>query len=233
MATFYAPEIEKTLTLPEEESMHCARVLRLQAGDSVEVIDGVGGLFHCEIVTPHPKHTEVRIVEREYAKPPVCKVHIAIAPTKNIDRSEWMVEKATEIGIAEITPLLCRFSERKNINTERLRKIAISTTKQSKHIYLPKVNDLTPIDTFIKNNNDEVRFIAHCYEQKKEELFRVCPRAGSVVVMVGPEGDFSTEEVETALAHGFRPVTLGESRLRTETAGIVACHIVNLRQETL
>ena len=229
MTLFYAPEIVAVPFLPEEESLHCAKVLRLKAGDRAHVIDGRGGLYEVELVTPHVKHTEVRIVsvQENFEKRPF-RVHLAIAPTKNMDRFEWFFEKATEIGVDTITPLLCRFSERKVIKTERIEKILISAAKQSLKAFVPQLNAMCSFTDFLKTVSESQRFIAHCYDTDKPHLLQVCSPCSDVVIMVGPEGDFSREEVSTALVHNFQPVTLGDSRLRTETAGVVACHLITV-----
>ena len=225
MHRFYAPEICDTLTLPEVESGHCVRVLRLKEGDEIEVVDGNGNCHLCRISLAHHKRCAVEIVSTEHETPHWgSSITIAIAPTKNLDRMEWMVEKCTEIGVDEITPLLCRFSERKTLRNDRLEKIILSAAKQSLTPYLPRLNPLTDFETFIADNAQEQRFIAHCYKDDKRELRDEIQRGKSVCVLIGPEGDFSEEEVQHALAKGFLPVGLGKSRLRTETAGVVACH---------
>ena len=233
MNLFYAPDIAQTLTLPEEESQHCAKVLRMKAGERIHIIDGVGGLYEAQITEAHPKRTQVEIlnVQIEYGRRPF-RLHLAVAPTKNIDRFEWFVEKATEIGFDELTPLCCRYSERKVIKPERIEKILVSAAKQSLKAYVPRLNPMTTFKEFINNSSSLISnsslFIAHCYDQPKKHLLHACPTASDVVVMVGPEGDFSEEEVELALRSSFQAITLGESRLRTETAGVVACHLVTV-----
>jgi 16S rRNA (uracil1498-N3)-methyltransferase len=196
----------------------------MQTGDSIIVIDGKGGYYEAEITLPHHKRCEFRIVKatQNFGKRNY-RLHIAIAPTKNIERIEWFIEKATEIGIDEITPLLCRFSERKNVKDERLEKIIVSAAKQSKKAYFPVLNPLTPFDQFLKSAKAENCYIAHCYEQDKKQLSIELKGQKDVLILIGPEGDFSKEEVESAMKAGFVPVTLGDSRLRTETAGVVAC----------
>lgn len=222
MHIFYQPDIEFGI-LSEEESLHAVKVLRLQVDDEIYIIDGVGGFYHAKITNPHAKRTVFEVVKdiSEYGKRNY-KLHIAIAPTKSIDRFEWFIEKAVEIGVDEITPLLCRFSERKRINHERIEKIIISAAKQSKKAYLPVLHPLTSCQDFIKNAKSPHKFIAHCYEEDKKELKNLVEKNSDLLVMIGPEGDFSQEEVELALAYDFQPVSLGESRLRTETAGLVA-----------
>lgn len=227
---FYTPDIENTPFLPEEESQHAVKVLRLQAGERIELVDGKGGYYKAGIVIPHHKRCEVQILEKqtEHHKRPY-HLHIAIAPTKNIERLEWFAEKVTEIGIDEITPVICRFSERKIVKHERLEKILISAMKQSKQAYLPRLNEQCMFDTFIKRTDLNQRFIAHCYDEaSKKMLSSLYQPNQSTTILIGPEGDFSEEEIEKALKTGFTPVSLGENRLRTETAGVVACHTVNL-----
>ena len=232
MYLFYTPNIEIEHFLSEEESGHCIRVLRYTRGDEILLTDGKGNTYNARITNPHPKHCEFEIISSErQQKSHNFYLHIAIAPTKNIERMEWMVEKCTEIGIDEITPLLCRFSERKQIRTDRLEKIILSAAKQSLTPYLPKLNPLTDYNTFINNAHEETRFIAHCYKEDKRELKTEIQKGRSCLVLIGPEGDFSEEEVKNALAKGFIPVSLGNSRLRTETAGVVACHTAILMNE--
>ena len=239
MYLFYTPqivgtadEIGKTYSLDEEESGHCVRVLRYTRGDEILLTNGQGMTYTAVITNPHPKHCEfeVRTAEKQ-SKHHSNYIHIAIAPTKNVERIEWFVEKCTEIGVDEITPLLCRFSERKQLRIDRLQKIILSAAKQSLTPYLPKLNEMTDCTEFIRGTEEETRFIAHCYKEDKRDLRNEIKPGKSVVVMIGPEGDFSEQEIAEALQHHFVPVSLGESRLRTETAGIVACHICNLFNE--
>lgn len=225
MYLFYTPDIETTRCLSEEESGHCVRVLRYGRGDEILLTDGGGTTYRARITNPHPKHCEFEILASEKQAPTHdFYLHIAIAPTKNIERLEWMVEKCTEIGVDEITPLLCRYSERKTLRTDRLEKIILSAAKQSLTPYLPKLNPLTDFGTLVGQAAQEQRFIAHCYKDDKRELKDEIRRGKSVCVLIGPEGDFSEEEVAQAIKNGFVPVGLGKSRLRTETAGVVACH---------
>lgn len=229
MALFYAPNIKNDLTLPEEESQHAVKVLRMEEGDTLEIVDGKGGFYNAKITIAHHKKCKVSI-EREtlcYHKRPI-HLHIAIAPTKNIERIEWFAEKAAEIGIDEITPLICRFSERKVIKRERIEKILISAMKQSKKAYLPTINEQMTFNDFMKCEHKGELYIAHCYEQDKKDLCKTYKANNDVTILIGPEGDFSEEEVRKALEKGFVPVSLGNSRLRTETAGLVACHTINL-----
>lgn len=225
MQLFYSPDITPPLyTLSEEESGHCVRVLRLKEGDSLHITDGKGTLYRAEVEDAHPKRCTIRIVEehREWEKRPYS-LTVAVAPTKNIDRIEWFVEKATECGIDRIVPILCDHSERKVIKGERLEKIAISAMKQSLKAYLPTIEPLTPIRTLLEEEFDGVRLIAHC-EEDMERIFmgELIDKGDNVMVLIGPEGDFSKEEIEAARKAGFKEVTLGKERLRTETAALAA-----------
>lgn len=231
---FYVPNIEETNFLSEEESHHAVKVLRLVEGDRVELVDGRGNYYTAEITFAHHKKCEVRILEKvENYNPLPCHIHIAIAPTKNMDRIEWFAEKVTEIGVGEITPLLCDHSERKVIKIDRLEKIVVSAMKQSKKAMMPTLNEMTAFKQFVKKYADfsGKKYIAHCYEEERKSLVCDYVKGSDVVVLIGPEGDFSEEEVCLALSCGFVPVTLGESRLRTETAGIAACHTVHVINE--
>lgn len=234
MYLFYCPDIETSQTLSEEESAHCVRVLRYTAGDEILITDGRGTTYTARITNPHPKHCDFEIISREAQEAlHDFHLHIAVAPTKNIERVEWLVEKCTEIGADEITMLLCRFSERKQIRMDRLEKIMLSAAKQSLKHYLPKLNDLRDFKTFIREEaqKDQDCFIAHCYKEDKRELKNELTPRRDVLVLIGPEGDFSEEEVKEALSLGFKPVGLGKARLRTETAAIVACHTAVLLNE--
>jgi 16S rRNA (uracil1498-N3)-methyltransferase len=230
MQLFYTPGItDSNFYLDETESKHAVRVLRLTNGDKIQLVDGNGNFFEAQIVNAHPKRCEVEITEKigGFGKRNHY-LHLAVAPTKNIDRFEWFLEKATEIGVDEITPVLCDHSERKVIKNERLEKVIISAMKQSLKAYLPKLNGLTPLKNILDSNFEGKRFIAHCYEQDKRELKNELASSQSNLILIGPEGDFSEEEVKLAVEKRFIPVSLGESRLRTETAAVVACHTVNL-----
>ncbi len=235
MYLFYTPDIETMQCLSEEESGHCVRVLRYGVGDEILLTDGRGTTYHAVITNPNPRRCEFRVVSGEVQKPGHnFRLHIAIAPTKNIERLEWMVEKTTEIGIDAITPLLCRFSERKQLRTDRLQKIILSAAKQSLTPYLPELDELTPYADFIASHRPDDHtqcFIAHCYETDKRLLRNEIQTGKDIVVLIGPEGDFSEQEVQMALNAGYIPVSLGSSRLRTETAGVVACHTAILLNE--
>lgn len=233
MNIFYTPDIDgEQYTLSEQESKHCIRVLRNSIGDELTLVDGSGGLYKSEIIDANPKRCSVRVIEKieEFQKRDF-HVHLAIAPTKNNDRLEWFLEKATEIGLNEITPLLCEHSERKQIKQERLEKVVVSAMKQSLKAYLPKLNNLTTFETLLANSEADQKFIAHCEDGDKNHLYNEIEKGQNVLILIGPEGDFSPLEIEKALKFGFKPISLGESRLRTETAGVVATQIVNLVNE--
>ena len=211
----------------EEESAHAVRVLRLKTDDEITLVDGMGGWYRARITAPHHKRCETELLEQqtEYGKRPY-RLHIGIAPTKNIDRFEWFIEKATEIGIDKITPLLCEHSERKQINTERLQRIMIAAMKQSKKAYLPQLNEMTAFDKWLGATDSEHSYIAHCNEGGKQSLKTVYHAGQNAVIAIGPEGDFSIQEITQALTCGFKEISLGTSRLRTETAGVAVCHSV-------
>ena len=233
MHIFYTPDLSgKTYTLDETESKHCVRVLRLEKGDEITLVDGRGGFFTAEIVDPNPKRCAVNVIKSElnFGRRSF-EVHLAIAPTKNIERIEWFLEKTTEIGITRITPLLCRYSERKEIKNERLEKVMVSAMKQSLKAYLPRLDELTKFKDLVNQPFEGQKFIAHCEEQHRDLLKNLVVPNQNYLILIGPEGDFSTDEIEMALKAGFRPVSLGDSRLRTETAGVVACHTFNLLNE--
>jgi 16S rRNA (uracil1498-N3)-methyltransferase len=231
MQIFYAPNITgSSYTLPEDEARHCLRVLRMREGDEVKLVDGKGNIFTGRISSPNPKECILEIIEKKsnYGKRPFY-LHIAIAPTKNADRFEWFAEKATEIGVDEITPLLCERSERKSVNSERIERVVISAMKQSEKAYLPTLNAMTSLEKLMANTPaDFVKLIAHCNEKSIPHLKKMVKPGEKVLILIGPEGDFSPREVDLALENGFRAISLGSSRLRTETAGMVACHAVNM-----
>jgi 16S rRNA (uracil1498-N3)-methyltransferase len=234
MHIFYIPEVtENYIVLPEEESKHCIRVLRMAQGDSLQVVDGKGNFLNCIVSDPHPKRCIVQIMN---TVPNFGKrnfhLHIAIAPTKNLDRFEWFLEKATEIGIDEITPLLCEHSERKNINPERLNRVMVAAMKQSVKAFLPNLNEITKIDNLIKSSQASSKLMAYCGNFNEPHAMSKIVKGNSLLFLIGPEGDFSPSEVNLALENGFSSVGLGPSRLRTETAGVVACTIANLCNES-
>jgi 16S rRNA (uracil1498-N3)-methyltransferase len=234
MQLFYTPDIKAdNYCLNEEETYHCTRVLRLKAGDTINLTDGKGNLVAAILQNTDKKGAMLKISEiiPEFGKRNY-RLHIAIAPTKNIDRFEWFLEKATEIGIDEITPLTCEHSERTAIKPDRLEKIIIAAMKQSLKAYKPILNPIENINKFLdKNFNDFQTFIAICEGDNRQLLKKVYNPFKNALVLIGPEGDFSTNEVNRTAKTGFIPVSLGESRLRTETAGLVACHTINLLNE--
>lgn len=232
MHRFYAPDIEQTLTLPEIESQHAVRVLRLKEGDEIEVVDGNGVLCKCRISLAHNKRCGVDIVERiENAPHWGNKIVMCVAPTKNLDRIEWLAEKCTEMGMDRLIPVRCRYSERKELKIERLEKILVSAMKQSLKATLPQLDEMTPVMDVIKMPFDGQKFICYCDDVVERKLLAKEYKPGvDTMILIGPEGDFSREEVEAALANGFVAVSLGESRLRTETAAVAACfacHTIN------
>ena len=232
MHLFFSTQNEDRLaTLPEDEARHCVQVLRHQVGDQIHWVDGMGAFFSGRIIETGKKSCVLEIEHKEFPyQPNPIEVHIAIAPTKNIARFEWFLEKATEIGIGTITPLHCEHSERKRIREDRLTKVLLSAMKQSIKAFLPKLNPLTPFDSFIKQtiNYSHEKYIAHCHSSSLPDLKKRYTSGKNAIVLIGPEGDFSQTEIERALEGGFAEVSLGPSRLRTETAGIVACHTINL-----
>ena len=224
MHLFYSENIEKPVhQLSEEESKHIHRVLRLTEGDELFLTDGKGSMYRCEISQASPKKCQVRILSNEETLANPFQLHIAIAPTKNINRFEWFLEKATEIGIDEITPLICNHSERKVVKSDRLNKVVIAAMKQSLKSWLPKVNQPLSFNDLIRQAFDGQKFIAYCETDEEALLQNEIQPGSSTLILIGPEGDFSPEEVEQATQSGFIPVSLGNSRLRTETAGIIAC----------
>lgn len=232
MHVFYTPDIALRAELPEEEAAHAVRVLRLQPGNEVTLTDGKGNFFRAEISTATNKRCLLNILET-LPQAPLWKghLHIAMAPTKNMDRTEWFTEKATEIGFNELTFLNCRFSERKVIKAERIHKILVSAIKQSLKAKLPILNEMIDFNKFIDKPFEGQKFIAHCHEGEKQLLKDVMRPGEDALVLIGPEGDFSAEEVKKAEEKGFIPISLGKSRLRTETAALVACHIINLANQ--
>ena len=233
MHLFYTPDLKDNLyILNETESKHCIRVLRLNTNDQIKLIDGKGGFYTAKIIDPNSKKCSIEIIEtkKEFGKRNHY-LHLAIAPTKNMDRFEWFLEKATEIGIDEITPIICEHSERKILKPDRLEKIIVSAIKQSIKAYKPKLNDLTNYRDFIEQNFNGIKYIAHCEDNQKKLLKNNYNKGQNAIVLIGPEGDFSPEEIEKARNNNFTEISLGESRLRTETAGVVACHTINLLNE--
>lgn len=233
MIQFYAPEIETNSVLPEIESGHCCRVLRKKEGDTIAVCDGKGHRYTAEITFAHPKHTTLSIIDKtEIQTHWGAKFILAVAPTKNSDRMEWLVEKATEMGVDEIVLLRCAHSERKAMKTERLEKIIVSAMNQSLKATLPKLSGPVDFRDFINSRTETQKFMGYCDPTvPRTSLAKESKPATDTVILIGPEGDFSPEEVQAAIEKGFIPVTFGESRLRTETAALFALqtlHTINI-----
>ena len=226
---FYCPDIRTNPQMTEAESLHCARVLRMKENDTLFITDGKGSFYRALLLQANPKSCIVSIEEEmPQQKDWNFDLHLACAPTKNLDRMEWFVEKATEIGIDTFSPLKCRYSVRKNINSTRLEKIMVSAMKQSQKSRLPQFDEMIKFEEFIKHPFSGQKFIAHCYDSIKTPLTKACKKNTNTLILIGPEGDFSEEEVAKSIEHGFIPISLGESRLRTETAALVACHTVQV-----
>jgi 16S rRNA (uracil1498-N3)-methyltransferase len=233
MQLFYAPELQgDRYFLDQQESKHCIKVLRMQTGDTILLTDGAGGLYTAKLENEDPRRCEVSIIKSQkgYGKRDY-HLHIAIAPTKNIGRLEWFLEKATEIGIDEITPLICQRSERKVVKPDRLVKVITSALKQSLKAYHPVLNKQTSFESFLNDKHEGDKYMAYVEEGDHPALQSLYEPERNVTILIGPEGDFSPEEVVQARKNGYKTVSLGKSRLRTETAGIVACHTIALLNE--
>jgi 16S rRNA (uracil1498-N3)-methyltransferase len=235
MHLFYSPDIQDNGNyLNEEETYHCIKVLRHKINDLIYVLDGKGRYFECKITDTSQKQCKVFIQKEIISSFPEPKCHIAVAPTKNIERIEWFIEKSCETGIKEITPIICKHSERKVIKPERFEKIIISAMKQASSFWHPKLNALISFEKFILETQTFTgqKFIACCTDEKdKKHLKEVYQKNNEVIIMIGPEGDFDEEEVNQAIATGFNVVSLGNNRLRTETAALIACHTVQIINE--
>lgn len=231
MQLFYNPiitHISKEIIFDKEESRHINKVLRKQEGAILNLTNGKGLFFKVELLQSNPKHCIAAVLEVTKQDPLPYSLHLAVAPTKLNDRYEWFLEKATEIGVTEITPIICENSERKIVKTERFEKKVQSAMKQSLKAYLPKINDAIPLLKFLElqESNPNQKLIAHCEETNKKTLKSVLSQNSNTTILIGPEGDFSSDEINKSIKTGFAPITLGNSRLRTETAAIVACHSV-------
>ena len=231
MQLFYTPDIDAaslTYSLSEEESKHCVRVLRLQVGDKIQLIDGKGNFYTAEITDPHPKRTQLRIIslEQDFNKRNHY-LHIAVAPTKNIERLEWFLEKATEIGIDEISLIICQRSERKEAKKDRLDKIITAAIKQSIKAWHPVLNEPIPLNNLLAMPFEGQKYIAHCEPGEKLNLKGNIKLLGRYLILIGPEGDFTPKEIDDATKNDFKAITLGNSRLRTETAALEACFEIN------
>ena len=234
MQLFYNSSITETATsfvFDKEESKHIIKVLRKKESDILFVTNGLGFLFKTEIALASDSKCTVKIVSFEKQEAPKFHLHLAVAPTKMNERYEWFLEKATEIGIHKITPIICEHSERKIIKTDRFQKIIESAMKQSLHYYLPKLNEPISLKEFLKKKVDGQKFIAHCEETDKKSLKNELKSNEDVTILIGPEGDFSIKEIQLAIENNFIPVSLGNTRLRTETAAVVACHSVVFKNE--
>jgi 16S rRNA (uracil1498-N3)-methyltransferase len=233
MQLFYTPDISQDFyTFSKHESQHCIKVLRKKNNDIIHLVDGKGKLYTAIIIDSNPKACKIEItkIENEYQKPNHY-IHIAVAPTKNTDRLEWFLEKATEIGINEITPIICSRSERKVVKLDRLNKILVAAMKQSTKAYLPKLNEAISFNDFIKIKREENKFIANCFDIERKELNEFNLKENKSLVLIGPEGDFTEQETQTAKDSEFQSIKLGKSRLRTETAALIACHTINLQNQ--
>ena len=229
MNLFYQPLLPQGIHyLDEEESRHCVKVLRRRNGDPIRITDGAGNFYEAVIVDANPAKCVFSVRETTSSTPPTHSIHIAIAPTKNPDRIEWFVEKVTELGIDKISLITTEHTEKSFIKRERLVKMAISAMKQSLKARLPVISELITFASCLEGTAEAQRFIAHVDQQNPLQLLHAAKPQLSTLVLIGPEGDFSREEVAMATDHGFVKVGLGKSRLRTETAGVAACHILNL-----
>ena len=236
MHLFYLPEMTAAhAALDRDESKHALKVLRLKTGDRVRLVNGKGGLYEAEISGVVENLCTFNIlseIEDNSIRP--YRLHLAVAPTKNIDRFEWFMEKATEIGIDEITPIICEHSERKTVNTERCERILVAAMKQSLKSYLPLINEPISLTKFLDNVSETQRFIGYCdNEYERVFLGKTYQPTVPAVILIGPEGDFSSAEVAKAIASGFAPITLGNSRLRTETAAVAAVSVVQTINELM
>jgi 16S rRNA (uracil1498-N3)-methyltransferase len=231
MHRFYAEQLEtssRTLTLNEVESNHASKVLRLNVDQSIEIINGKGLIAQAKIAVAHHKRCEVEIENIEFHEKSEQQIHLAICPTKGNDRFEWMLEKIVEIGVDSITPLISENSERSKLNYERLEKIILSASKQSLRAYMPNLNPQEKVSDFIANNKNAL--MAHCDSRFERESLNSKHLSSESTIMIGPEGDFSKKEIELALHHGLKSVSLGNNRLRTETAGLVAVTLLKLSE---
>lgn len=232
MDLFYLPKIEtdtKKIIFPKEEAKHLARVMRKKVGDQLRATNGLGLEVKLELIHVENHTCHARVLTKTNHNPLPYTLHLAVAPTKNISRFEWFLEKATEIGVHSITPLLCHHSERKSVKIERLSKIMIAALKQSQQFFLPTLNPMETFDSFLRKHH--TGFIAHCHPSEKPSLFSVAKKHGDQLILIGPEGDFSAEEVQLAAAREYTAVQLGSQRLRTETAAVVACHTIALKTQ--
>jgi 16S rRNA (uracil1498-N3)-methyltransferase len=233
---FFVPDAENQTELPTDEAMHALRVLRLKSGDEMMLMDGEGNYFKAEVTIAATHHCYYQIIEKiPQERQWIGNIHLAIAPTKMTDRIEWLMEKAVEVGVDEVSFLNCQFSERRLLKTARLEKIVISAVKQSRKAWKPVLHELETFKRFVESPREGAKYIAHCYEEiPRTYLFdelRNLEAGEDATVMIGPEGDFSIDEVEYAISKGYKSVHLGKSRLRTETAGLSAVMMMQLAKE--
>lgn len=234
MQLFYNPDLDELTTqisFTKDESRHIVKVLRKSSGDQLQITNGKGWLFTAEIKVADLKNCTAMILSKTFEPTRNYKVHLAVAPTKMNDRYEWFLEKATEIGVDIITPIICDHSERKNIKNDRFEKILQSAMKQSLHYYMPELQESISFTDFVSQPFKGQKFIAHCEETERTSLKNALEPNADVLILIGPEGDFSSAEIKIAIASGFKPVTLGYTRLRTETAAVVACHSIAFYNE--
>lgn len=234
MQLFYNPDLDESTTrisFTKDESRHIVKVLRKTNGDKLQITNGKGWLFIAEITSADLKNCAASILSKSFEPSRSYKVHLAVAPTKMNERYEWFLEKATEIGVDCITPIICDHSERKIIKTDRFEKILQSAMKQSLHYYMPELQEAISFNDFVSQSFSGQKFIAHCEETERTSLKNALQANSDVLILIGPEGDFSSAEIKLAKASGFKPVTLGTTRLRTETAAIAACHSVAFYNE--
>ncbi|MCI5777105.1 MAG: 16S rRNA (uracil(1498)-N(3))-methyltransferase [Bacteroidales bacterium] len=217
--------------LSEEESAHCVKVMRHRVGDTLFVADGKGNRYECQLVDASPRGCTLNVLSTTVADEPKCHLWMAVAPTKNIDRFEWFVEKAVEIGVSRITPILCAHSERDRVRVDRLEKLVLAAAKQSLKCFLPSVDELTRFADLLASPLPPQRYILHCGENPKPHLFSQANPATDTLILIGPEGDFSAKEIVNAAAAGFQECTLGPERLRTETAALVATNVIAIRNQ--
>ncbi|AVR46405.1 16S rRNA (uracil(1498)-N(3))-methyltransferase [Christiangramia fulva] len=236
MQLFFNPEItskDSQVLFPRDESRHIVKVLRKNEGDLLNITNGRGDFFKAEIIQADIKQCVAKIISSEKEPPPPYHLHLMVAPTKMNDRYEWFLEKSTEIGVQEITPVICDHSERKVVKLNRFERVLQSAVKQSLHFRMPQLNEPLNFKEIISKYNTGNRYIAHCEETQKAYLQQKIKKGEDVVILIGPEGDFSSGEIELAIKNGWIPVSLGDSRLRTETAAIVACHTVALLNQEI
>ena len=235
MQLFYHPSVsenDQEVIFPREESKHILKVLRKKEGDLLHITNGKGYIFTTEIISAASNNCLAKIIKAEKEAPPTYYLHLAVAPTKMNDRYEWFLEKATEIGVQEITPVICDHSERKIVKLNRFERVLQSALKQSLHTRFPVLNEPVSLKQFLEQEHEGQLFIAHCEEDEKKKLLsKEVKKSNPVKILIGPEGDFSKEEIDLAIKKGWQAVSLGSSRLRTETAAIVACHTVAVINE--